>query len=78
MHTTKNTTIPKIGSRWVRADNIFDPEKGQYNGYIVLAATNTSHKHPNHSPQVIYRGDNKKLWSLPVSKWPGNLKGEKP
>lgn len=65
------TENPKIGSRWCRPN--YDPSKGPYNGYTVFVVTNTSHPHENHPPQVVYKGDNGKWWSLPLEKWPGNL-----
>lgn len=65
--------MPEIGSRWVRGDNKFDPEHGEYNGYTVMAITNTEHVHPSHPPQVVYKGDNGRIWSLPLERWPGNL-----
>ena len=61
----------EIGSRWTRPD--FNPDLGEYIGYTVIAITNTENEHPNHPPQVIYEGDNGKVWSLPKDKWPGNL-----
>ncbi|MDC8457793.1 hypothetical protein JJO78_20185 [Marinobacter sp. DS40M6] len=67
---------PTKGSRWCRADNTFDPSKGEYNGYTVEGVTNTEHLHENHEPQVVYRGDNGFLWSLPITRWPGNLQPE--
>ena len=65
-------TAPLIGSRWKRA-NQYDPTKGPYNGYTILYITNTERLHENHPPQVVYIGDNKKIWSLPLDQWPGNL-----
>jgi hypothetical protein len=65
-------TLPEIGSRWVRPD--FDPEKGPFNAYTVVAVTNTAHTHPDHPSQVVYRGDNGHWWSRPVTDWPGSLK----
>ncbi len=60
-----------IGSRWKRPDH--KPELEKYNGYTVIAITNTKNKHPDHPSQVIYEGDNGYVWSLPLSQWPGNL-----
>jgi hypothetical protein len=67
---------PKIGSRWVRSNNIFSPGVGDYNAYTVFIITNTENSHVNHPPQVIYQGDNGNWWSLPLEQWPGNLKKE--
>lgn len=61
---------PLIGSRWVREDM---GRHVVYNGYTILATTNTKHKHPNHPEQVVYKGDNGHLWSLPLNDWPGSL-----
>lgn len=63
--------LPTAGSRFCRPG--FDPAKGTYNGYTVLFTTNTEHLSDKHPPQVVYRGDNGKLWSLPLSDWPGSL-----
>lgn len=60
------------GSRWMR-NTPFDPSMGDYNGYTILGITNTANIHPRHPPQVVYRGDNGHLWSLPLNEWPGNL-----
>ena len=62
---------PKIGSRWFRGN--YKPELGNYVGYTILFITNTAHKSDSHPPQVVYRGDNGHIWSLPLSKFPGNL-----
>lgn len=67
---------PEHGSRWVRKDNVFNPDSGGYNGYFVLYVTNTEHIHTSHPPQVVYEGDNGHIWSLPLSEWPGNLEKE--
>jgi len=67
----KTGEAPQLGSRWTRPG--YDPALGVYNGYTVLFITNTAHKHPNHPPQVIYQGDNGKVWSLPLVEWPGKL-----
>jgi len=61
---------PKVGTRWTRPG--YDPSKGPYNGYTVVAIGNVG-GHPDIEPVVIYRGDNGKWWSRPVSTWPGNL-----
>jgi hypothetical protein len=66
---------PEITSRWQRTAK-YDPKLGPYNGYTVVAITNTGHAHENHEPQVIYRGDNGLLWSRPLVLWPGSLKPE--
>ena len=60
-----------LGTRWCREG--YDPDKGDYNVYTVIAVTNTAHRHPAHPEQVVYKGTNGKLWSLPLSEWPGNL-----
>jgi len=65
--------LPKLKSRWHRGDNGFDPLSEKYNGYTVVCITNIANPHEKHEPQVVYRGDNGKVWSLPVSRWPGNL-----
>ena len=67
----KGVTHDFEGSRWGREG--YDPFKGDYNGYTVLYVTNTAHVHENHPEQVVYRGDNGKIWSMPLSEWPGNL-----
>jgi hypothetical protein len=59
------------GTRWTRPN--YDPEKGPYNGYTVLFATNTAHTSDRHPPQVVYQGDNGCVWSLPLADWPGSL-----
>ena len=69
------------GTRWQRKDqsNVSEsPEPGKhpYNGYTVLMVTNLSHSHPDHPPQVIYKGDNGKCWSLDLTRWPGSLEPE--
>ena len=66
---------PKVGSRWCRPG--YDPSKGPYNGYTVLFVTNLSHRSEKHPPQVVYEGDNGRVWSLPLDKWPGRLVPEK-
>lgn len=67
-----NKKEPIIGSRWCR-NTPHDPEKGPYNGYTVLFITNTAFIHPNHRPQVVYRGDNGHVWSRSWLNWPGDL-----
>ena len=62
-----------IGTRWQRKEQ---NESYPYNGYTVLMVTNLLHEHPAHPPQVVYKGDNQKCWSLDLSKWPGNLEPE--
>ena len=61
------------GTRWQRKEQ---NEEYPYNGYTVLMVTNLLHEHPAHPPQVVYQGDNKKVWSLNLSRWPGNLEPE--
>lgn len=58
--------------RWRRKDAV-DAKDNAYQGYTVLFVTNTAHLHERHPPQVVYRGDNGHMWSLPLDKWPGNL-----
>jgi hypothetical protein len=65
-------SIPAIFSYWRRSEP-HDPDKGVFNGYMVLFITNLTHEHHSHPPQVVYRGDNGHVWSLPLDKWPGNL-----
>ncbi len=67
-----SVNAPEIGSRWARSEP-HDPAKGVYNGYTVLAVTNTAHESDNHLPQVIYAGDNGNMWSHPLNTWPGSL-----
>ena len=55
-------------TRWCRKD--YDPNKGNYNGYTVVTITNTANRHPE---QVVYKGDNGNIWSIPLADWPGNL-----
>lgn len=64
---------PKINSRWVRGDNKYTPEMGDYNGYTVIHITNVENTHKHHPPHVVYQGDNKHIWSIPAHSWPGNL-----
>ena len=62
--------IPKIGSRWkINSNSNFDLslDYNGYNGYTVICVTNLAHKHENHPPQVVYVGDNKNPWSLPLN-----------
>lgn len=63
--------VALVGTRWGRKN--YNEAKGPYNGYKVLAVTNTEHRHERHPEQVVYIGDNGKLWSCPLSEWPGNL-----
>ena len=70
-----NVHSPKIGSRWCR--KFYDSSMGGRNGYTVFCITNTENISDKHSPQVVYRGDNGKMWSLELSRWPGNLIPEK-
>ncbi len=60
-------SVPETDSRWQRKDAKTD------HGYTVIGITNTSHQHPRHPSQVVYRGDNGKLWSMALDEWPGNL-----
>lgn len=60
-----------VGSRWGRKN--YNDSRGPYNGYTVLAITNTAHRHERHPEQVVYIGDNGNLWSCPLNVWPGNL-----
>ena len=64
---------PDLGSRWVRNQQ-HDPSKGPLNHYTVLFITNQDNLSCKHPMQVVYRGDNGKLWSLPLEQWPGNLR----
>lgn len=64
-------TAPAIGSRFCRPD--YTPAEGPYNAYTVLFVTNTSHVSDRHPPQVVYQGDNGRVWSLPLAEWPGRL-----
>lgn len=73
---TLTSDHPLMCTRWCRGDNKFDPSHGDYNGYTVKGVTNLAHKHKDHEPHVVYEGDNGNLWSLPLSRWPGNLKPE--
>jgi len=61
-----------VGTNWCRNEP-YDPAKGPYNTYTVLFVTNTDNIHKKHACQVVYYGDNGRHWSLPLSKWPGNL-----
>jgi hypothetical protein len=70
----KYTPDQLVGTRWCRGG--FDASKGVYNGYEVIFVTNTAHEHANHPAQVVYNGDNGKIWSLPLNKWPGRLMPE--
>jgi hypothetical protein len=66
---------PVVGSRW-RRSKPWDSSR-PYVAYTVLAVTNTHHMIPAHPPTVVYRGDNGKVWSLPLFLWPGNLVPER-
>lgn len=68
-----DTQFPEVGSRWTRAD--FDSSKGAYNAYTVIAIGNVGGAETI-EPCVIYKGDNGKWWSKPLSLWPGNLISE--
>lgn len=52
-----------------------DPQPGTWwqhqNGHVyhVVAVTNTTHAHPDHPPQVVYRGEFGRWWSRPLSTW---------
>ena len=41
-----------------------------------ISLTNLLNEHPAHPPQVVYKGDNQKCWSLDLYRWPGNLEPE--
>ena len=75
MQNNDELRAPEAGSRWVRPD--YDPALGEYNGYTVLGTTNTAHRSDKHPAQVVYRGDNGNLWSLPLASWPGSLTRER-
>ena len=60
-----------LKTRWMRPG--YRRELGTFNGYIVIAVTNIAHDHPRHPPQVVYKGDNGHIWSMPLSQWPGKL-----
>lgn len=67
---------PKLKSKWVRKDAVL-------NGsclvvYKVLCITNLAHVVKNHPPQVVYRGSNEHVWSIPLNQWPNKLKPFKP
>ena len=62
------------GTRWNRPDYV--KALGPYNGYEVVAVTNVFHQHNDHPPQVVYKGDNGRWWSLPLASWPGRLQPE--
>ena len=68
--------LPEKGTRWIRSD--YNKSKDKYNGYTVLCITNIANVTIKHPPQVIYKGDNGHMWSLPLSKWPGRLIPEPP
>jgi hypothetical protein len=69
----RNVPDPKAGSRWYRdCGNPYAP-----NGYTVLFITNTENVSDKHPPQVVYQGDNGKMWSLDLNRWPGNLVPER-
>lgn len=72
----KLSKAPKISTRWVVKDNNYSPDFGVYNAYTVIAVTNTERLNINNEPQVVYKGDNGTVWSLPVGEWPGNLREE--
>ena len=63
--------FPEPGSRWCRPG--YDPQKGPYNGYTVVAVSNTAHRTPKHPPDVVYVGDNGHYWTRPLRDWPGSL-----
>lgn len=62
--------LPAIGSRWKRSEP-HDPSKGPVNEYTVIHVTNTSNFNPHHPAQVVYKGDNGRIWSRPLASWPG-------
>lgn len=64
---------PAIGSRW-EIDAVYDPSRGPRNAYTVLFVTNLDHLSSKYPPQVVYRGDNGRVWSRSLGQWPGSLR----
>jgi len=65
--------VPALGSRW-EIDAVYDPSKGPRNAYTVLFVTNLDHLSSKYPPQVVYRGDNGRVWSRSLGQWPGRLR----
>jgi hypothetical protein len=66
---TLDSTLPKLKSKWIRSDSA--PGSTFY--YTVECITNIENINDKHPPQVVYRGKNGHVWSLPLKDWPGNL-----
>ena len=64
---------PPLGSRW-EIDAEYDPSKDPRNAYTVLFVTNLDHLSSKYPPQVVYRGDNGRVWSRSLGQWPGRLR----
>ena len=60
---------PKIGGKWCRPD----VSSGDFY-YEVVCVTNTDHISDKHPQQVVYRGYNSSMWSMPLSDWPNKLR----
>lgn len=59
-----------VGSRWLHRNGI---------PYEVVMFTNEHTEYPDKYPvTVVYRGDNGKTWSRPLSDWHRSMKPEKP
>ena len=65
--------VPALGSRW-EIDAVYDPSRGPRNAYTVLFVTNLEHLSSKYPPQVVYRGDNGRVWSRSLGQWPGSLR----
>jgi hypothetical protein len=52
---------PLIGTRWVHTNN--------HHAYTILLLTNEHSENDNYQIQVVYKGDNGKIWSKPLSDW---------
>lgn len=51
---------PAVASRWRHTNG---------REYLVAAITNEGNNHPDHPVTVLYRGDNGRFWSRPLSDW---------
>lgn len=55
------STLPSPGSQWAHTNG---------NRYTVLCIANEFTERPEQYPQtVVYRGENGRIWSRPVSEW---------
>jgi hypothetical protein len=52
---------PIIKSRWVHTN--------KHHAYTILLLTNEHSENDNYQIQIVYQGDNGKIWSRPLSDW---------